>query len=182
MGKASGLANNLLRSTICRSPHFMVSLFVMHIRPIMDYCSSVWNVGFLGDLRLLESVQRRWTKSVDGLAELDYSSRLKQLGLFSIKGRFLRADLIKYWRIIRELDGGAYLGGLFRRAPDARTRGHPYKLLMPACNTDIKRRFFGARCVLLWNSLPTCVVESDSLATFKRLLAEFLGDVLFEFV
>ena len=182
VGKASGLANNLLRSTICRSPHFMVSLFVMHIRPIMDYCSSVWNVGFLGDLRLLESVQRRWTKSVDGLAELDYSSRLKQLGLFSIKGRFLRADLIKYWRIIRELDGGAYLGGLFRRAPDARTRGHPYKLLMPACNTDIKRRFFGARCVLLWNSLPTCVVESDSLATFKRLLAEFLGDVLFEFV
>ena len=60
--------------------------------------------------------------------------------------------------------------------------GSHYKLLMPACNTDIKRRFFGARCVLLWNSLPTCVMESDSLVTFKRLLAEFLGDVLFEFV
>ena len=58
VGKASGLANNLLRSTICCSPHFMVSLLVMHIRPIMYYYSSVWNVGFLGDLRLLESVQR----------------------------------------------------------------------------------------------------------------------------
>jgi hypothetical protein len=158
VGKASGLASSLLRSTVCRSPHFMVSLFVMHIRPLMDYCSSVWNVGFLGDLRLLESVQRRWTRNVDGLAELDYFSRLKQLGLFSIKGRFLRADLIKYWRIICRLDGGVDFGGIFRRAPDARTRGHPYKLLMPACNTDIKRRFFGARCVQLWNSLPSSVV------------------------
>ena len=36
---------------------FMVSLFVSHIRPIMDFCSSVWNVGYLGDIRLLESVQ-----------------------------------------------------------------------------------------------------------------------------
>jgi hypothetical protein len=182
VGKASGLANNLLRSTICRSPHFMVSLFVMHIRPIMDYCSSVWNVGFLGDLRLLESVQRRWTKSVDGLSDLDYLSRLKHLGLFSIRGRFLRADLIKYWRIVRGLDDCVDLGGLFQLAPDMRTRGHPYKLLMPACNTDIRRRFFGARCVRLWNSLPTHVVESDSLGAFKGLLAEFLGDVLFEFV
>ena len=73
---ASGLSNNLLRSTICRSTHFMVSLFVMtmHIRLIMEYCSSVWNVGFLGDLRLLESVQRQCMRSVDGLGDLDYLS------------------------------------------------------------------------------------------------------------
>ena len=127
----------------------MVSLFVMHIRPIMDYCSFVWNVGFLGDLRLLESVQRWWTMSVDGLSDLDYLSRLKHLGLFSIRGRFLRADLIKYWRTIRGLDDSANLRGLFQLAPDMRTRGHPYKLLMPACNTDIRRRFFGAWCVWL---------------------------------
>ena len=104
------------------------------------------------------------------------------MGQVYIRGRFLRADLIKYWRIIRGLDGGADLGGLFQLAPDMRTRGHPFKLLMPACNTDIRRRFFGARCVRLWKSLPTYVVESDSLDAFKGLLAEFLGDVLFEFV
>ena len=94
----------------------------------------------------------------------------------------MQADLIKYWSIIRGLDGGASLGGLFQTAPDIRTRGNPYKLLMPACNTDIKRRFFGLRCVQLWNSLPTYVVESNSLSAFKGLLAELLGDVLFEFL
>ena len=55
--KVGGLANELLRSTICRTSVFMVSLFVSHIRPIMDFCSNVWNVGYFGDIILLESVQ-----------------------------------------------------------------------------------------------------------------------------
>ena len=57
--KAGGLESELLRSTICHCSIFMVSLFVFHIRPIMNLCSNVWNIGYLGDLRLLESVQRR---------------------------------------------------------------------------------------------------------------------------
>jgi hypothetical protein len=181
VGRASGLANNLLRSTVCRTPDFMVSLFVLHIRPLMDYCSCVWNTGYIGDLRLLESVQRRWTKNVEGLADMDYASRLRHLGLFSIKGRLMRSDLIKCWKIVRQWNGEVDFGGIFQFAPDRRTRGHVYKLLMPACATDIKRRMFGARCVQQWNSLPGFVVESDCLTTFKRLLVGVLGDALFEF-
>ena len=30
----------------------------------MDFGSSVWNVGSLSDIRLLESVQRRWTRQI----------------------------------------------------------------------------------------------------------------------
>ena len=55
--EAGGLASELLRSTICHTSVFMVSLFVSHIRPIVDFCSNVWNVGYFGDIRLLESVQ-----------------------------------------------------------------------------------------------------------------------------
>ena len=58
--KASGLACNLLKSTVCRSPEFMITLFKSHIRPILDYCSPLWNVGYIHDL-ILEQVQRRWT-------------------------------------------------------------------------------------------------------------------------
>ena len=39
--KASGMVGELLRATVCRSPSFMVSLFVSHIRPIMNFCSCV---------------------------------------------------------------------------------------------------------------------------------------------
>ena len=37
--KAGGLSNNLLRSTVCRSHEFMVSLLVAHVRPLIDYAS-----------------------------------------------------------------------------------------------------------------------------------------------
>ena len=85
--KASGLAGQLLRGTVCRSRCFMVTLFVSHIRPILDYCSTLWNLGYLNDVRRLEGIQRRWTKEVVGLGDFDYLDRLRVLELYSIYGR-----------------------------------------------------------------------------------------------
>ena len=65
--KAAGLPTSLLRATVNRNPEFMITLFVTHIRPIADCCSTLWNVGYAGYLSLLESVQRRWTKNIDGM-------------------------------------------------------------------------------------------------------------------
>lgn len=167
---------------MCRNPQFMVSLFVMHISPLMNHCSTVCNTGYIGDPRLLEAVQRRWTKNEEGFADLDYASRLRQLELFSVRGKLLRSDLIKYWKVIHGWNEEVDFEGIFQLAPDRRTRGHAYKLLMPACSTDIKKRMFGARCVQRWNSLPSFVVEADGLTTFKRLLTDVLGDALYEFL
>ena len=47
----------------------MVSLFITHVRQILDYCSCLWNVG---DLAVLEIVQRRWTKKIAGLTNFSY--------------------------------------------------------------------------------------------------------------
>ena len=129
---------------------------------------------------MLESVQRRWTRSVEATQGMDYGARLKSLGLFSIKGRLLRADLIKYWKVLCSGDPDVGLSGLFRLSPVLNTRGHRYKLMMPACNTEIKKRSFNFRCIQLWNSLPEWVVEVDSLVSFKRQLSDHLGDVLYE--
>ena len=54
--KAARLPSSLLSATVNRSPKLMVALFVTHIRPIIDYCLTVWNVGYAGDLALLEGV------------------------------------------------------------------------------------------------------------------------------
>ena len=63
-------------------------------------CSScVWNTGYLGDLRLLQSVQRRWTKQIASVEALDYAGRLRALQLFSVKGRLFRVDLIQCWKL-----------------------------------------------------------------------------------
>ena len=176
--KAGGLALNLLRSTVCRSPDFMVTLFTSHVRPIIDYCSSVWDVGYIQDIRIIETIQRRWTKRVTGLGDMDYGQRLKSLGLFSIQGRLLRADLIYYWKI---LTGRSSIppDAIFQPAPSCGTRGHPLKLMVPRCNTDVRKRCFAVRCIHEWNKLPHAVVMSPSLYTFKRNLVAHLGDKLF---
>ena len=170
--------NNLLRSTVCRDAEFMVTLWVTHIRPLIEYASCVWNVGYLGDLRRLESLQRRWTREIAGVGELRYELRLKEIGLYSIKGRLMRMDLVKVWKAFNaEIDVG--LSQVFERARYGRTRGHRYKLVVPACRDDLKRRMFAVRAVGMWNGLPADVVESSTLDSFKKGIDEFLGDSLF---
>ena len=176
--KAGGLIGNLLRSTKCRNQGFMTALFVSHIRPVIEYCSSVWNVGYLGDMNRLESLQRRWTREVDGLRGLDYEDRLQRCGLFSVRGRLLRQDLIRLWKAFNsEVDVG--LSGIFERAAEVNTRGHRWKLSVPVCHTEIRRRSLAARCVRLWNGLPSRVVEAESVGIFKKRLGEQLGGDLF---
>ena len=93
------LITNLLTSTVCREPDFMMNLYTAHVRPLLDYASPVWNTGYIEDLKLMERLQRRWTRSISGLENLPYEQRLRSLGLFSVQGRLLRADLLLVWKI-----------------------------------------------------------------------------------
>ena len=177
--RAGGIMSELLRSTVCRSPSFMITLFVSHVRPIIDYGSVVWGTRYMGDVRLLESLQRRWTRQISGVAHLRYELRLQELGLFSISGRMLRADLIKVWKCFndsRELG----MNALFTMAGPLPTRGHAFKLRLPLARSDTRRRFFAVRVIPKWNSLPSAVAEATSLSRFKTGLHGFLGDELFE--
>ena len=106
-------------------------------------------------------------------------ARLKSLKLFSIKGRLLRYNLIKYWTILCCDLAGYDLFVLFQSSLEVRTRGHKLKLIMPRCYTDVKQRFFNVGCIGVWNRLPCEVVESGSLSAFKSSLAELLGDAFF---
>ena len=179
--KAGGLATNLLKSTVNRSPRFMKTLYISHIRPLLDYASCVWFSGYVEDLKLLESVQRRWTKNISGLEILSYSDRLKYLDLYSIQGRLLRADLIKYWKIFHGLSA-IKVSDIFQLAPVVGTRGHSCKIFHPHSRLDCKKRFFSVRCIPVWNSLPADTVAASSLSSFKRLLHNAMGNTLYDYV
>ena len=64
-------------------------------------------------------------------------------------------------------------------AQNVGTRGHLLKMSIQICRSEVMRRSFGVRRVKLWNSLPSGVIESSSVTTFKRLLDDFMGDAFF---
>lgn len=181
VNKASGLAANLLKTTLCRSQHYMITLYKSHIRPLLEFASCVWNTGFMGDLRLLESVQRSWTRHIEGFTELSYDQRLESLDLYSVQGRLLRADLLKCWKIFHG-ESGIIPEELFILAHQVGTRGHRYKIFHTYSSLEARRRFFSVRVAKLWNSLPDQVVALENINAFKSALHLHLGHLLYEFI
>ena len=181
VGVATGLTSNILSSTLCRDADFLISVYKSLIRPHLEYCSSLWNLGYLGDVRLLERVQRRWTRSISGFAELPYGERLLRLDLFSVQGRLLRNDLVLVWKIF---NGACSIkpDELFVMDSDLRTRGHSYKIFLPRCRLDARSRYFSVRIVQPWNALSDETVCANNLITFKQLLHRDLGCKLFQYL
>ena len=174
------LTTNLLSCTVCRDPDFVVDLYTTHVRPKLEYASQVWNVGYLSDIRLLERVQRRWTRSIQGFEDLGYHERLRRLDLFSFRGRLLRSDLILVWKIFHGLSVISPQD-LFELSRSSRTRGHNYKIFVPRSRLEVRHRFFSVRVINTWNALAPQTVETDSLTTFKGLLRQDLDEQLFDF-
>jgi len=50
------------------------------------------------------------------------------------------------------------------------TRGHKFKLKKYRSRLDIRKPFFSNRVVSHWNSLPSHVVDADTVLTFTKRL------------
>ena len=176
----NAVTTNLLSSTICRDPAFIMTTYKSLVQPILEYGCTVWNLGYLGDLRKLERIQRRWTREIRGFESLSYSERLRRLDLFSVKGRLLRADMILTWKIFA---GKCAIrpSQVFVLASGER-RGHSKKLYPTRAHLEIRRRFFSLRVVQPWNSLAEDTVSSLTLSAFKRNLHRDLDQQLYDYL
>jgi len=77
------------------------NMYKSFVRPHLEYCSPAWSPHYQKDKELLERVQHRFTRMFRHLRQLDYSTRLDILGLWSLEERRNRADLIEVFYIMR---------------------------------------------------------------------------------
>ena len=122
------------------------------------------------DIRTLESVQRRFTKKLNGLHDLSYEQRLQLLNIDSLEVRRIRSDLILTYKIIRGISK-VKISDFFTVSTVTQTRGHCYKLCMPKTRTDLRKYFFSSRVVKIWNALPADKINFNCINGFTRSLS-----------
>ena len=112
--------------------------------------------------------QRRATKLVPGMKNLNYVQRLNKLKLPSLLYRRQRGDMIEAYK---------YTHGLYNVSPSpihldpgTVTRGHAFKMSKLFSSKNIRLKFFSERIVNEWNKLPADTAEAPSLNSFKNRL------------
>jgi len=100
----------------------------------------------------LVNADMRAMEMMRGLEHLFYKERLRELGLFSLKKRRLRGDLINACKYLK---GGCQADGarLFSMVPSDRTRGSGHKMRHKKFHLNMRKNFFAFRVTEHWNRL-----------------------------
>ena len=97
------------------------------VRPHLDYAVQFLSPYYRKDIALLESVQRRMTKRIQGMRDMPYEARLKQLNLLSLERRRIRGELIEVFKWYRGYNKGD-VSKILRITNQNRTRYNEFKL------------------------------------------------------
>ena len=98
--------------------------------------------------------------------DIDYFTRLSILKIQTLELRRLHFDLIMCYKIFNgmvELD----FNDFFVLSRATATRGHKLKLNTCHCRVNARLKCFVVRVIDVWNNLPSDIVFSKSLASFR---------------
>ena len=150
--KAHVRASLILRSFVTRDFTVLTKIFITYVRPLLEYCTSVWSPQTLNNINRIESCQRWFTKRIKGLFDMQYSERFACLGLESLQVRRLKHDLHICYKIAHSqvtIQNNDFL--VF--ADYASTKGHCYKLYKGQSHLmhiNISLQIVSVRCGILY--------------------------------
>ena len=87
------------RTITYKNKRILLPLYKSLVRPHLEYAVQAWPPHKLGHIRLIEGVQRRFTRMIPELKSLTYEARLKGLNLTTLEIRRIRGDLIEVYKI-----------------------------------------------------------------------------------
>ena len=82
--KANRVNGIIKQSFHCMDKIIFCTLYVSLVHPHLEYTSEIWNPHLIGDVQVLEKVQKCATKLVPDLRQLTYSDRVAALYLPSL--------------------------------------------------------------------------------------------------
>ena len=169
--KANAMAGLIRRSFSFLNCHLFRKLYLAFVRPHLEYAQVVWAPHLKKHIEMLENVQVRATKMVDGLGSLSYPERLRKLDLPTLVHRRSRGAMIELYKHFNNY-ASETLSDSFQ--PRQRiTRTHNLQLLERAPKDGIRgvqTNSFYYRNSREWNNLPEAVVNAISLNSFKNKL------------
>jgi hypothetical protein len=149
-------------------------LYKAMVRPHVETSATVWSPYLQYQVDQLEGVQKRATKMLPVIKDMDYVSRNKRLNLPSLRYRRMRGDMLETYKMMNGHYEEDIIPSMKKRddvVHSARaTRGHSLMLFQQRCNTEVRRHSFTQRVVPMWNSLPDEVVRAPSKDCFKNRL------------
>ena len=175
--KANAIVGLIRRSFSFLDCKLFKKLYTTFVRPLLEYAQSVWAPHLKKYINMLENVQIRATKLVDGLGSLDYPERLRKLQLPTLVYRRARGDMIEVYKHMHTYDR-AILSRHFQLETGG-SRKHDFQLVwnMPKDSTrGLQANSFYYRTTRIWNELPKKVVNAKNINAFKSLLDEVWKD------
>ena len=178
VNKATQCLNRLRRAMYGCTSAAKAHAYKAIIRPCLEYACTVWCPYIAGDIKALESVQRRaarwinssydpilqlWTKSSDlCISELGWpllSSRRKYFSVLMVYSILKGApiDFSKHFQF-----------------NNLSTRTHPLTLALTSSTINAFRYSFFVATPFLWNSIPHWILSEPSKYLFKSKLRDFL--------
>jgi hypothetical protein len=166
--KAYALIAQIFRSFESRDCAFLMSMFNLYIRPIIEYASPVWSPHLKMDVNQIERIQRAYTKRIPVLSNLSYAERLLAINTVSLEHRRLYLDLVLLYKIVHGLSSLTMRDIGLCPVHVCKLRVHGYNInssFTPASSLSLY--CFSYRTCKLWNALPKSLF-SLSLNGFKR--------------
>ena len=159
----------LKRNLRVSSPAVKQSAYFTFVRPKLEYASSVWDPHTLGNISVLETVQRRAARWVLGRFQNRSSvgDMLLQLGWPSLEQRRAQTRLLLLYKAI---NGHVMLDtfGLLRPVEGIMTGPYPHRYIALRTHTNIHAGSFFPRTIRGWNCLPAEVALAPTVEVFKR--------------
>ena len=138
--RATTVLSQISRVFMYRDKRTFLQLYKQFVRCHLEFAVQAWSPWLIGDIELLEGVQRRAVNMSAGLQGLSYEEKLRELNLCTLVERRKKFDMVQVFKILGGIDNVDFSSWFTL-----------VNLIPSRNNTDIRRNFFSNRVVSTWN-------------------------------